>query len=287
MKNILKEAVKITNNSIILAIPLILFVKLIDLYSMYSKYHVDTAPKLLIASITLMCMFCVFASGWLYMVKNAIKLSKKVYVLDKDRAKESLGLFKSLLSGVGKHFMSFLGAVCIYVFVIQIIATQLVWFIGVKLIGSLDAASMEALQEISLGAAANNSSMSMLLDNMTPEMVAFFGKWSLLFVIVTFIITYLLMLWFPEIIYGQPNPLKALGSSVVKLFRNFKSTFGLYVVLWMIGFLLLFLNTFSIILNPFLYLLISIVMFYFFVYVVICVFLYYSKSFVKEENEEE
>lgn len=287
MKNILKEAVKITNNSIILAIPLILFVKLIDLYSMYSKYHVDTTPKLVIASITLMCMLCVFASGWLYMVKDAISFSEKVYVLDKDKAKESLMLFKSLLSGIGKHFMSFLGAVCIYVFVIQIIATQLVWYLGSKLIDSLDAASMRTLQDISISAATNNSSMSLLLDNMTPDMITFFGKWSLLFVVVTCIITYLLMLWFPEIIYRESNPLKALGYSVVKLFKNFRETFGLFIILWLIGFIILFLNTFSIMFNPFLYLLISIVMFYFFVYVVVCVFFYYKERFVSDENQGE
>ena len=39
MKNIFIDSFKITNNSIILAIPLILFVKVLDLYSMYSKYH--------------------------------------------------------------------------------------------------------------------------------------------------------------------------------------------------------------------------------------------------------
>ena len=287
MKNILKESLKITNNSIILAIPLIIFVKLVDLYSMFSKYHIDSAPKLLIASITLMCMISVFAAGWFYMVKSAIELSKKEFILDKDRAKESFGLIKSMLSGVGRYFMSFIGVICIYVFVIQIIATQIVWIVGRYLIGSLDAESMKTLQEISLSAASSNSSMSLLLDNMTPEMITFFGKWSLLFVVVTCVITYLLMLWFPEIIYGETNPVKALGISIVKLFKDFKGTFSLYLVLWSIGFLILFLNTFSIMLNPVLYLLISILMFYFFVYVIICVFLYYDKKYVLEGNEEE
>lgn len=286
MKKIFREALNITNNNIILAIPLILFIKLIDLYSMFSKFHIDTAPKLMIASITLICMTGAFLAGWLYMVKEAVKLSKKVFVLDSDRAKASLGLFKSLLSGIGKYFMPFLGAICFYVFVIQIIATQVVWLLGGKLIGSLDAASMKTLQEISLSAASNNSSMSLLVDNMTPEMITFFGKWSLLFVIVTCIITYLLMLWFPEIIYKESNPLKALGTSVVKLFRDFKCSVGLFSVLWLIGFMILFLNTFSIILNPFVYLFISIVMFYFFVYMVVCVFLYYETKNVVEENEE-
>ena len=285
MKNIFVDSFKITNSSIILAIPLILFIKIIDLYSMYSKYHLDTTPKFLVASITVICMVCAFCAGWFYMVKDAIKLSKKVFVLDKDRAKATLHLFKSLLDGIGKYFMSFLGACCIYVFVIQLIAAQIVWLIGGRLIGALDAASMQQLQEISLSAAASNSaSMAILLDKMTPDMIAYFGKWSLLFALVTFVVSFLLLLWIPEILYKENNPLIALGKSVCKIFKNFFSSLGVYVSLWLVGFVILFINTFSII-NPFAYLLMSIVMFYFFVYMVITVFLYYERKYVTDEEE--
>ena len=44
----LKEAVKITNSNIILTIPLIVFVKFIDLYSLYTKHAVDFLPKFII-----------------------------------------------------------------------------------------------------------------------------------------------------------------------------------------------------------------------------------------------
>ena len=153
MKNVFVDAFKITNNNIILAIPLILFIKFVDLYSMYSKYHLDTTPKFLIASVTIICMFCAFCAGWFYMVKDAIKLSKKVFVLDKDRAKATLNLFKSLLDGIGRYFMSFVGASFVYIFIIQLLAAQAVWLIGGRLIGALDTASMQQLQEISLSAA--------------------------------------------------------------------------------------------------------------------------------------
>lgn len=285
MKNIFIDSFKITNNSIILAIPLILFVKVLDLYSMYSKYHLDTTIKFVVASLTVICMFSAFCAGWFYMVKDAIKLSKKVFVLDKDRARATLYLFKSLVDGIGKYFLSFLGTCLIYIFVIQLIATQVVWLIGGKLIGTLDAASMEQLQEISLSAASSNTaSMAVLLDKMTPEMITYFGKWSLLFVLVTFIVSYLLMLWIPEIMYKESNPLIALSSSIVKLFKNFFSSFGVYILLWFIGLTILFINTFSII-NPFFYLLMSIIMFYFFVYMVVTIFLYYDRKYVNDDEE--
>ncbi len=285
MKNIFVDSFKITNNSIILAIPLILFIKIIDLYSMYSKYHLDTTLKFLVASLTVICMICAFCAGWFSMVKDAVKLSHKVFVLDKDRAKATLNLFKSLLDGVGKYFLSFLGACCIYIFVIQLIAAQLVWFIGGRLIGALDPSSMQQLQEISLSAAASNSaSMAILLDKMTPEMIAYFGKWSLLFVLVTFVVSFLLMLWIPEMLYKKNNPLIALGTSICKIFKNFISSLSIYISLWFVGFVILFINTFSII-NPFAYLFMSILMFYFFVYMVIAIFLYYERKYVSDEEE--
>lgn len=284
MKNILKDGLKITNNCIILTIPLIFFVKIIDLYSMYSKYHIDSALKFFIASLTVIFMFCIFCSSWFCMVKDAVKLSGKIFVLDKDRAHATLKLFKSLLDGVGKYFLSFLGAGAIYILIIQLLATQLVYLIGSNVIGGLEPSSIEGIQTAGIAAAASNtSSMALMLDNMTPEMITYFAKWSLLFIGVTFIITYFLMLWIPEIVYGTLNPLKALVSSINKLLHNFFETFGLYVALWLSGFVILFVNTFSII-NPFAYLFMSIVMFYFFTYFVVTIFLYYDKKFDQEKQ---
>lgn len=145
MRELFKEAVKITNYNIILAIPLIIFIKILDLYSVYSKYNVDSALKFLVASITVLFMFGIFCSGWFNMIKGAINLSKKVFVLDEDRAKATMNLFKNFSEGVGKFFLSFVGAYIIFLF-IQAIATPLVYILGVNIIGGLDTNSMQNLQ---------------------------------------------------------------------------------------------------------------------------------------------
>ena len=44
MRELFKEAIKVTNYNIILAIPLIVFIKVLDLYSLYSKYNIDSTP---------------------------------------------------------------------------------------------------------------------------------------------------------------------------------------------------------------------------------------------------
>ena len=284
MRKLFKDAAKITNYNLILTIPLIIFIKILDLYSLYSKYTVDSVLKFVLASITVLFMFGVFCAGWFYMVEGAINLSKKVFVLDEDRAKATLNLFKTIPDGVGKFFLSFVGVYVIFFF-IQVIATPLVYFLGANIIGSLDDASMMSLQKTVMDPAVSaNQGMASFIDKLTPEQIIFFGKWSLLFMVVTSIIMYLLMLWIPEIIYNTNNPLVALWRSVVKLFKDFFTSFRLYISLWLMGFALLFINTFAVI-NPVAYIIMSIALFYFSVYFVVLIFLYYDRTFMVRADD--
>ena len=281
MINIFKQAAKITNYNIILAIPLIVFVKLLDLYSLYSRNTVDSTHELILASVTVLFMSGAFFASWFYMVKEAIDLSKQVFVLDADRAKATMNLFKALPVGIGKYFLSFVGFYII-LFFIQVFATPVVYLLGVNIIGGLDTESMQNLQVIAMDPSITNQSMAAFIDKLTPEQIIFFGKWSLLFMLITSIIMYLLMFWIPEIIYKTPNPLVALWRSVVKLFKDFFSSFRFFISIWLMGFALLFLNTFAVI-NPLAYIIMNIILFYFTVFVVVAIFLYYDRKFVDME----
>ena len=281
MRELFKEAAKITNYNLILVVPLIIFILVIDLYSMFSRYSIDSNPKLLLASITILFMFGVFCAGWFYMVGESLKLSKKVFVLDKDRARASMNLFKCIPEGIGKFFLSFVGVYIIF-FLIQILATPVVYLIGVKLIGGLDNASLIQLQQMALDPSmSTDAGIAKFVDSLSMEQILFFAKWSLLFMVATSFFMYLLMLWVPEIIYKTHNPFIALYKSIVKLFKDFIHTFGIYISLWLMGFLLLFLNTFAIF-NPVAYMLVNMLLFYFFVYFVVLIFLYYDKKYGEE-----
>ncbi len=286
MRELFKDAIKITNYNIILTIPLIIFIKLLDLYSLYSRNNVDSTLKFLIASITVLFMFGVFCSGWFLMIKGAISLSKKVFVLDDDRAKAALNLFKVFPEGVGKYFLSFVGVYFIFL-LIQTIATPLVYILGVNIIGGLDAESMQHLQKLTMDSTmSSGDGMAAFIDALSIDQIVFFGKWSLLFTAVTSVIMYLLMLWIPEIIYFTINPLLALWRSLVKLFKDFFTTVRLFLILWFTGFILLFINTFAVI-NPFAYILMSIVLFYFSVYFVVLIFLYFDRKYVITDSSED
>lgn len=283
MRELFNQAAKITNNNIILTIPLIIFIKVLDLYSFFSRYHIDTTPKLLLAYITILFMCGVFCAGWFYMIKGAVKLSEKVFVLDSDRANASLGLFKCIPEGVGKYFLSFVG-VYIILFFIQILFTPVVYMLGINLIGGLDEAStQQLLQAASDPSFATNAGMASFVESLTSDQIVFFGKWSLLFMLATSFVMYLLMLWVPEIIYKTKNPILALWRSVVKVFKDFWNTSRLFLSLWFSGFAILFVYTFAVI-NPLAYILVSILMFYFTVYLTVLVFLYYYKKYMAKNE---
>ncbi len=278
MRELFKQACKITNSNIILAVPLIVGIKMLDLYTFFSRAHMDSSGKVILASITVLFMSGVLCALWFYMVKGAVALSKKVFVLDVDRANASLGLFKTIPEGIGKFFLSFVG-VYLILFFIQLIATPVVYLLGINIIGTLDEASAQQLMQIASDP-ASNTAMASFVEQLTPAQIVFFGKWSLLFMIATSVIMYLLMLWVPEILYRTANPFVALFTSIAKLFKDFWNTFRIFISLWLMGFVLLFIYTFAVI-NPLAYLIVSIIMYYFMVYLTVLIFLYYAEKYEK------
>ena len=153
-----------------------------------------------------------------------------------------------------------------------------------NIIGGLDDASMQHLQELAINSELTaNQGMPAFIDKLSVEQIIFFGKWSLLFMSITSIVMYLLMLWVPEIICCSPNPLIALCKSLCKLFKDFFVTVRMFLILWFVGFVLLFINTFAVI-NPIAYIIMSIIMFYFSLYLVVLVFLYFDRKYVDADE---
>ena len=286
MFNLIKKAIKITNDNIILAIPLILFMWIINFYSLFSKYTVDTLPEFLLASVTILFMVGAFCAGWFYMIKEAVALSKKVFVLDEDRAKATLNLIKLVPAGIGKYFLSFVG-MYIILFFIQVAVAIIVYFVGVHTIGVLDAVSVQNLQSIAAEQTQNtDQAMMAFVDSLSPEQILFFGKWSMLFIFISSAAFFLIMLWFPEIVYSTQNPVLALWRSIKKVFKTFFNSLSLFVTMWIVGFILLFVNTFAFI-NPFTYLVMSIILFYYSVFLMVLLFLYYDETFNQPISDAE
>lgn len=275
MLKLFKDTIKITNDNIILATPLILFMWISSMYIAFSKGAANSAPLMLLSFITLLFMTSAFLAGWFYMVKKAINLSKQVFVLDSDRAKATFNLLKSLSIGIGKYFLSFLGQTA-FSFVIFAITGLLIFKLGSVLIGDIGIDPTELKTVL-----ASTTEMKTFLDSLTLEQLIKLNNWNLLILGFTSLLSFLSMLWIPEIIYNTINPFKALFKSIAKIFKKPLNAIKLYIFITIINFVLSLLNALSM-LNPILYFVIMILYFYFLVYLVVLIFNYYDNEFREE-----
>ena len=275
MGKLFKDTVGITNDNIILAFPLILFMWVLSLYVSFSRQTVNSLPLLILSSITVLVMTGAFFAGWFYMVKKAVKLSKQVFVLDTDRAKATFNLLKTIPAGIGKYFLSYSGMIILFVIIICIVGAG-VFQLGVNLIGKLDL-NPEQLKSV-LSSAAD---MKAFLDSLSFDQLIKLNNWNLLFLATTTVMSFLFMLWAPEIAFNTKNPFMALVNSVKKIFHRFGRCLKLFVFLTVLNFVLSFINTFSLF-NPILYFIMTVVYFYFLVYLVMLIFLYYEREFTEE-----
>lgn len=274
MIKLFKEAFKITNDNIILATPLILFLWIISLYMAFSRTTVDTLPELILSTITLLFMTAAFFGGWFYMLKKAVILSKEVYVLDDERAKATLNLIKEIPAGIGGYFLPFIGMSIFFLIIISI-AGGIIYYIGMHFIGSIDMNGVQLQQ-----AMANAQGIKTVLDTMPMEQLIKLNNWNLLFLAFSSILSFLMLLWLPEIMFKTKNPFKAFFISIAKIFKKPLNSIKLFFYLTLVNFMLSFISTFALF-NSFIYMIMMIVYFYFMVYAFVLIFLYYDNEFVE------
>ena len=272
MFKLYKEAFKTTNDSIILATPLILFMWLLSAYIAFTKPAITTLPPAILSFVTTVLMVAAFSAGWFYIVKKSIKLSKQVFILDTDRSKATFNLLKMMPSGVGKFFLSFVGMILIGLTIMTVLGI-LVFKLGMILIGSLN---LDPAQIKNVMSSAND--MKAFLDTLTLEQLIKLNNWNLLLLGTTSIISFLFMLWIPEVIYKTRNPIVALWKACVKIFQKPWKAFKLFLFISVTNIILSFTSTFAMS-NALIYFIMLVIYFYFVVYVVVLVFSYYEKEF--------
>ena len=273
MLKLFKDTFKTTNDCIILAAPLILFLSILGWYYSYATDSINTVPEFILACITMLVMFSGFTAAWLYMAKKTIALSKKVFVFDKDRAKALAKLIMTLPNGIGRLFLPILGAISTYILIYLLFFTSIGLLIN-NVVGTIDFSSIdyrtlfvstgELFEEIKL---------------FSQEELKIINYWYILLSTCGTIITFLTMLWIPEIVYAEKNSYKALAYSLKKLFKSFKTSLLLFICIY---FLLLAITILSILLmfNPFLYFFVLMIYYYFLVYIVVLLFTYYENKFI-------
>lgn len=279
MFKLFKEAFKTTNDCIILAIPLVLFMWILSFYFGFSNTVVNSPAEFILAFITVLFMTGAFLSGWFYMVKNAIGISHKVFVMDADRAKATMNLFKDIPYGIGQYFLSFVLMSLTFLLIVSI-AAMLVYLIGDMYIGNVF--TPEQLS----AALSSTQDMKIFLDSLDNDQLIKLNLWNLLIMGTTTILSFIFMLWIPEIIYKTVNPLLALFRAIKKVFVRFKTSLVVFIYISVLNLIMSFIGTFTLV-HPLLYILIMVLYFYFIIYVVILLFLYYESEFCGAEDGED
>ena len=222
-------------------------------------------------------MFSGFAAAWFYMAKKTIALSKKVFVFDKDRAKALAKLVMTLPNGIGRLFLPILGVISTYILIYLLIFSGAGFVIN-NFVGTIDLSSIDLhTLLISTGELFDE------LKSFTNDEIRIMNYWYLLLSIGVTVVSFLTMLWIPEIVYAEKNSYKALLYSLKKLFMTLKSSSLLFIYVYFLILVITILNT-LLMFNPFLYFFVLMLYYYFLVYIVVLLFTYYEQKFIEQED---
>ena len=268
---------KKTNDCIILATPLILFLSALSWYYSYAKDAIDNIPKLILAIATMLIMISGCLSAWVYMAKKTIRMSDKIFVFEKDRAKAFGDLIMSLPRGIGRLFLPMLGVIFISVIIYSIFIYGITFLVS-KYIVTIDL-SLLSTDKLAL------SSQELLneINALPRSQIIAINCWYLIFALGTMLFSFLGILWIPEIVYAEKNPFKALYNSIKKIIITFPKTLFLFIYINILSLVISILNTLLMI-NPIAYFLVLIIYYYFIVYIVVLLFRYYEQTFIKAEK---
>lgn len=274
MLQLFKNSFKTTNDCIILATPLIIFLSILSWYYKYAVVAIDTTPKLILASITIFVMLSGFMAAWLYMAKKTISLSRKIFVFDKDRAKALWALVLSLPKGIGRLFLPSIGVISIYILIYTLIFSGIGYIVG-KFIGTIDFSELDYQSIFLFGQEFANE-----ISELSQNELLVLQCWYILALVSIAIVSFITMLWIPEIVYTEKVSFEALYYSIIKIFTHLKNSIILYLYIAFLVVLISILNTF-LMFNPILYFIVLLLFYYFLVYIVVLLFSYYEQTFIK------
>ncbi|MBE7712957.1 MAG: hypothetical protein E7Z87_04370 [Cyanobacteria bacterium SIG26] len=275
MLKLFKDNLKTTNDCIILATPLIIFVSILWFYIQYAINAVDNNVKIMLSIVTATVMFAGFLSAWLYMVKKTMELSKKTFIFDIDRIKSLWYLTSTLPKGIGRLFIPILISTILSIIII----------IGIYYMVSnwieLQFGTLQLNPDILYALLAGNKDY--LLEATESLSINDISAIYLLYIVLNFctaLFAFFTLLWIPEIVYNQRNAFKALISSYKKMIIGMPETILLFFYILMLTLFMKYICLLTLI-NNYLYFLVLIIFYYYIVYIVVLLFSYYERNFTE------
>lgn len=280
MKKYFIDAFKITNNNIILATPLILFILFLTLYIGIMGASSSGTLVFFIVLVTYFLMWAAFLSGWFYIIRKAILLNYEE-ISKEEKIKKSYSLIKKMVKGVGKNFFSILGMMLMS-FIFFILLILLTHYIGIHLIGGINISKQD------LYVALNSNSkeaLESLINTLPMEELVKIVKWIYFCLFSFCIFAFFQIYWSPTIIKGEKNVFKALYTALKFLRKNFLITMLLFIVLVLVQVIVTVMSSLISVNSTLLTFLLLLIDFYIKVYSVVMVFLIYEK-YEKKDNSD-
>ena len=264
MFNILKNSFDITNKYIILATPLILFSLISSLYLIFSIN--GNSAGVAFAVILFFLMLGAFLSGWLYMAKKCIINPEN---------DDINGLLAEFPAGVGEYFIPICGIIIICI-VITAIISGLTYIAGTKLIGDI-----RPLYQGLMNASSSASAIKTYITGLTTDELLKLNAWNLLLFTTAVSSHFVLMFYTPTLFFKTKNPFKALFIGIKDIFcRNFFKNVLLFIFIAMTYTVLSVVSTLGGT-NIAIHFIMTLINFYYIVFVVIFVFNYYYKNYIQ------
>lgn len=264
MLSYIKDSFQLTNKYIILATPLILFSLLSSLYILFSVG--GNLLSLLIALVLFGLMVGAFLSGWFFMIKTCVSNPEQ---------EDPNGLLKDFPAGVGEYFLSVLGLMLNTMF-ISVLLILVSYFVGMKLIGDIGI-TPETLTK----GMESFTAMKAFLGSLTQEQLFKLNAWNMLLFFTMSVTYFLIMFYSPALFFKEKNPFKAYFVSLKDLFsKKFFTNFGLFLILFVSYFILsIFTTLFGA--NVVTHFILTLINFYYLVFIAVLVFKYYYENYVK------
>ena len=273
MIKVFKDAFKVSSENIVLATPLLVFLLLINIYLIVAKDAVKVLPSALLFFLTLLLMISAFMSGWFYMIKTAIYNFKNKVL---HRENETFKLINEFPVGIADYMGPYIGLSIAFLIFGDIVLVS-VYYIGLNLIGSIGVTSSQFISATEAPVA-----MQALIDSMTKTQVLKLNYWYFLIMFSLQIFSLFTMFWPVELLYSTKNPIKALFYSVKRIFQRPQSIL-LFIVISVLNVIMMILNYISMF-NPISYFVMTLIYFYFIVYIFVLLFLYYEEKIKGNRN---
>lgn len=276
MYKLFKSNFKKTNDCMILAVPLVFFMLIIEIYFYFARSSVDSLPKLVLTAVTMLFIVSGCLASWFYMAKKTLSLADKVFVFEKDRVKAFGDLILSLPKGIGRLFIPFIG----YVLIVSVIYA-IIFCGSAYLVHNYIAPLSPELLDINAVFVTTEELYNEIMLLPENQIIALICWLFLVFILIS-IVSFVLFLWVPEIVYSKRNSVISLVRSIQKIIITFPRTIFLYIIVQILVIVTCIVNTLLMI-NPFLCFIVLLISYYLFLYVVVLVFSYYEQTFISED----